>query len=121
VTVELWLGGLVVVLALAFVAYPLLRPRAAPVGDPADIDGAADGTADRYTLYREMLDLDFEHRLGKLNDDDYRELSEACLARAAELLAREDARESEAAERAEREIAAMREALRSSRAVENSS
>ena len=117
-TVELWLGALLVVLALAFVAYPLLRPRAAPDAHVAEVDEAAGSTVDRYNVYREMLDLDFEHRLGKLNDDDYRELSEACLARAAELLAQEDARESEAAERAEREIAAMREALRSSRAVE---
>jgi hypothetical protein len=118
VTAELWLGALVVVVALAFVAYPLVRPRTGPDPggpEPEHLGGIA---AERYEVYREMLDLDFDHRVGKLNDDDYRQLSEACLARAADLLATEDARESEAAERAEREIAAMREALRSSRAVE---
>ena len=70
--------------------------------------------ARRRAIYNEILDLELEHRIGKLSQADYQELRDDCLARAAALLAEEDAQHSAAAERVEREIAAMREALRSS-------
>ena len=116
---EILLGAVVVILALGFVMLPLLRRRVpgrlgvADAPSPAD-DPRVAGPADRREIYRQILDLDLDHRVGKLDDADYRELSEACLARAAALLAEEERDTAAADERVEREIAAMREALRSS-------
>jgi hypothetical protein len=113
------LGAVVVILALGFVMLPLLRRRAPGRLEVTDPPSPADdprvaGPADRREIYRQILDLDLDHRVGKLDDADYRELSEACLARAASLLAEEERDTAAADERVEREIAAMRQALRSS-------
>ena len=105
---EYALGALAVVAALAFVAYPLLR-RDEPAASTAE---APETFAERRAaVYRELLELEFDHRVGKLSDADFRELADACLARASQLVAAEE-RTTEALDaRIEREVAAMRAAL----------
>lgn len=109
---ELALGAVLVLVAVAFVITPLVRRRPGPTAAAPMDDDAGELTARRRAVYREILDLELDHRVGKLDQGDYRELSEACLARAASLLAEEDARASALDARAEREIAAMRDAVR---------
>lgn len=111
---ELVFAALVVLAALGFVIRPLLGSRGAAWSSvDAAYDGDPTSLADRrLAVYREVLDLDFEHQLGKLDDSDYRMLSAACLARAASLLGEDDARDAAVDERVEREIAAMREELK---------
>ncbi|HYU17460.1 MAG TPA: hypothetical protein VEQ11_02075 [Chloroflexota bacterium] len=107
---ELLGGSIVVIAALGFVCYPLIRWREPGAGGQVDAeDGLA---ARRRAIYQEMIDLDLDHRVGKLDDADYQQLYQTCLARAAALLAQADAQATQAEERVEREVAAMREALR---------
>jgi hypothetical protein len=113
VSVELLLGALVVAGALGFVAYPLLRPATGRAPAASHGPEATDLAARRRAMYEEILELELDYRVGKIDEADYRQLTEACLARAAALLAEADSRQAALEERAEREIAAMREALRS--------
>ena len=104
-------GTLAVAAALAFVAYPLFRRSASPAPEVE----AADSYAElRAAVYRELLDLEFDHRVGKLSDADFRQLSDACLARAAGLVAAEEQTTEALDARIEREVAAMRAALQAS-------
>ena len=105
---EYALGALAVLAVLAFVAYPLFR-RVEPGTSTAE---APETFAERRAaVYRELLELEFDHRVGKLSDADFRELADACLARASQLVAAEE-RTTEALDaRIEREVAAMRAAL----------
>jgi hypothetical protein len=102
-------GALVVGLVLLFVGWPLLRqsPGAANVGlserQPEE---------ERAEIYRELVELELDHRIGKVTAADFRELSDGLLERAAALIVAEDAQTHDAEEQVEREIGAMREALR---------
>jgi hypothetical protein len=102
------LGAVVVLAALAFVALPLLRPR--KVGPPADVTLSL--AEQRAEVYRELLDLELDQRVGKLDEADYRAQSDVLLARAAALMSAEDSALREVDEQIEREIAAQRAALR---------
>ena len=113
-SLELLVGVVLVLLAVGFVAYPLAGARSASRPGPAGEIDEVSPQARRRAIYNEILDLELEHQIGKLSQADYQELTDACLARAAALLGEEDAQHSAAAESVEREIAAMREALRSS-------
>ena len=105
---EYVLGMLVVLAALAFVAYPLFR-RSAPVAPSAE---APETFAERRAaVYRELLELEFDHRIGKLSDADFRQLTDACLARASSLVATEEQTTEALDARVEREVAAMRAAM----------
>jgi hypothetical protein len=91
--VEYMLGAFVVLLAVAAVVHPLVWPRAR--ADQSDSIGSVlEGSpeARRAAIYREIADMQFDHRLGKLDDSDYLELREQLLAHAAELLAEDDHR-----------------------------
>ena len=108
---ELVLAAAVVGSALAFVAWPLLRPAGAR--EEAGVrDGDANSVQQRQLIYAEILELELDHEMGKLSDADYRELSQAALDRAARSLANADATGADRDERLEREIAAARESLR---------
>jgi cytochrome c-type biogenesis protein CcmI len=106
--VEYILGGLVVVSVLAFVVLPLLRGRRAA---PATLtpDGPVE---ERATIYRELLELELDQKVGKITDADYRELGDALLARAAALISDEDAQVTADDNEVEREIAEMRKSPR---------
>ena len=105
---EYLLGGLVVVAVLAFVVLPLLRRH--------DSNGVVHPTIDpsneRAEIYRQLLELELDQKVGKIAEADYREISDAMLARAATLISQEDAESLTADAAVEREIAAAREALR---------
>jgi hypothetical protein len=84
------LGALLAVLCVLFVARPFLRdPR--PVDDTLDLP--AEGELERIRLAEErdralaaLKELEFDHRTGKVSDDDYRELVGPLRRRAAEAL-----------------------------------
>ena len=78
------LGLVIVCFAALYVAYPLLTARRGLL--PADTDGERDLLRQRDTLYREIADLDFDHRTGKVSEEDYREQREEYLEEAAAVL-----------------------------------
>jgi cytochrome c-type biogenesis protein CcmI len=115
------LGVLLVALAAAAALLPLLRgapalPATAPASDEAD--------AERFELYRQVLELEFDQQTGKLSGEDFEALTRELLGRAGQLL---HARQAELAEvegepaattpssdidaEIEREIAAARKAF----------
>ncbi len=106
---EYLVGMLVVAAALAFVAYPLFRRSAAAIRPFETAESFAER---RAAVYRELLELEFDHRVGKLTDADFRQLSDACLERAARLVAAEEQTTEALDARIEREVAAMRAAMR---------
>jgi hypothetical protein len=94
-------------LALAFVLYPLFRPETdrAALAEPG-----REREARRLELYRQILDLEQDERLGKVDPLDATQLSASLLAEAATLLAQETM-PSEVDLQIEREIQAVRRAL----------
>ena len=112
---ELVLAAIVVGAALAFVAWPLVRPTpTSQQADPAAGDEAAFASR-RQAIYDEILELELDRQVGKLSDADFRELSEAALERAASVLAEADASQAATDEHLEREIASVRESLNRAR------
>ena len=108
---ELVLAAIVVGAALAFVAWPLVRPTpTSQQADPAASDEAAFASR-RQAIYDEILELELDRQVGKLSDADFRELSEAALERAASVLAEADTSQAATDEYLEREIASVRESL----------
>jgi hypothetical protein len=90
VTVALVLGALVAIGAVFLVALPFLREPA-----PADDRLAAPGELEQRQLalseerdraLAALKELEFDHRTGKVSDDDYRELVGPLRHRAAEAL-----------------------------------
>ena len=79
------LGVLLVALAAAAALLPLLRgappeTAAAPATstDPAD--------AERFELYRQVLELEFDQQTGKLSTEDFEALTRELLGRAGQIL-----------------------------------
>lgn len=84
---ELVLIGILSTLALAFVAYPLVSPRR----DVYFLQNMLGGTeqkklnylyAQRALVYENIKDLELEHEMGKLSEDDFHRLRESLLAEA---------------------------------------
>ena len=72
------LGALLTVLCVVFVARPLLRP-ARSGGESPDAPGAAELLRVRALERRDralaaLKELEFDHRTGKVSDEDYRAL-----------------------------------------------
>ena len=109
--VELILGGLLVALALALVAYPLVTSRRTDVRTASEAVPSDSIEERRAAVHREMMELEQDFRAGKLDSEDYKQMSEACLARAAALIAETDLRGS-SDDGLEREIARVREQIR---------
>lgn len=89
-TLALVLGGILAVLAVVAVARPFLR-EPAPESDALDEPGELERR--RLTLAEErdqalaaLKELEFDHRTGKVSDDDYRVLVGPLRRRAAEAL-----------------------------------
>jgi hypothetical protein len=101
------LGAVVVILVLAYVVLPLVRRRGGQAAGPATVSLAEQ----RAEIYRELTELDLDQRVGKISEHDYREQSEALLARAAALIAAEDAETAAIDQEIEREIAEARASL----------
>ncbi len=89
-TLGLVLGAVLAVLAVLFVARPFLR-EPAPVSDRLDEPGELERR--RLELVEErdraliaLKELEFDHRTGKITDEDYRDLVGPLRRRAAEAL-----------------------------------
>ena len=114
---EYALGGLVVLVVLAFVVFPLVyRKREGSSTSPAS-RSASELAAERAEIYREQLELELDLKVGKLDEADFRELSDALLARAAALISQEEAQGAAVEAEIEHEIAAMRAAMRTTAAA----
>jgi hypothetical protein len=105
------LGVLLVSAMAAFALWPLLARRGVAAAGTLE---KAPGD-ERFLLYRQVLDLEFDHQMGKLSKEDYDVLSTQLLARAAGLLREAHEETKELEDVLEREIAAARRALSSSR------
>jgi len=104
------LGALVVLAVLAFVVLPLVRRRQT-VGSSPDASLTPALAEQRASIYRELTELELDQRVGKVTEADFREQSEALLARAASLISEEDAEAASLDAVVEREIADVRATL----------
>ena len=111
-------GIVLVAMVAAFALLPLLRgtsEQLVPVTTTSDNPASLE----RFELYRQVLELEFDYRVGKLAQADYEQLTAELLARAGSLLRDERASApagvgpglDELDEEIEREIAAARKAL----------
>ena len=103
-------GIALVAAAAVFVLLPFSRGThlvEAPVSEPEG--------PDRFQLYRQVLELEFDRDVGKLSQDDFEQLSSELLARAGQALQEERGSTAELDEEIEREIAAARKAFAAAR------
>lgn len=105
------LAILVLVLALAALAYPLYRARTQIAG--VDVSTLDDLLAQRDGVYATLRDLELDQELGKLDVNDYTSLRERYMLRATEILQQLDVLRGEgggkeASTEIEREVAALR-------------
>jgi hypothetical protein len=104
------LGIALVAAAAAFVLLPFARG--------ARVENLAlseNPVTDRFGLYRQVLELEFDRDLGKLSEADFAQLSTQLLAQAGEALRSERGVMSAVDEEIEREIAAARAAFAAAR------
>ena len=89
-TVALVLAALLAALCVVFVAQPFLRDPAPPsdvLEEPGELERRAVELAEeRDRALAALKELEFDHRTGKIADDDYRALIGPLRARAAEAL-----------------------------------
>ncbi len=107
---ELLIGAVLALLAVAVVARPFLRRTAAVDDAPPDPTQAIRSW--REALYREMAALEMEHEMGQIASEEYEERLQEHRLQAAALLQAQEAHEAEAAslDRAlEEQIRAARE------------
>jgi tetratricopeptide (TPR) repeat protein len=84
--------ALVVLPALAFVAWPLARRRDESAdGVRNDSDRRLELEEEKTAIYRALRELGFDHEAGHLSDEDYQALRDRYEGRAAEVLAALDA------------------------------
>jgi hypothetical protein len=104
------IGIVLVAAAAAFALVPFTRG--------AHVESAVslpEGSTDRYALYRQILELEFDRDLGKLSQADFEQLSAQLLAQAGEALRDERGALGAVDEEIEREIAAARAAFAAAR------
>jgi len=89
-TVALVLGSLLAVVAVVFVARPFLRepaPRSDRLDEPGELERRRlELVEERDRALAALKELEFDHRTGKVSDNDYRELVGPLRRRAAETL-----------------------------------
>lgn len=106
------MGIALVAAAAAFVLLPFAR-GARPEASAVSSSGPA--PTDRFFLYRQVLEMEFDHQLGKLSTDDYQHLSSELLAEAGQALREERGSIGEIDAQIEAEIAAARAAFAAAR------
>ncbi len=104
------LGIALVAAAAAFALLPFAR-----AATPDPVASSEPGHTDRFGLYRQVMELDFDVQVGKLAAADYEQLSRALLAEAGQALQQERGSTAELDEEIEREIAAARAAFAAAR------
>lgn len=82
---ELLLGALLAAAAVVFVAVPFLRAKDPPSPLPPP-DEALAAAEERDRVLAELKELEFDHRTGKITDEDYRVQVGPLRRRAAETL-----------------------------------
>jgi hypothetical protein len=89
-TAALVLGAVLAVAAVVFVARPFLHEPVAPddrLGEPDELElRRLELAEERDRALAALKELEFDHRTGKVSDDDYRELVGPLRRRAAETL-----------------------------------
>jgi hypothetical protein len=85
VSAELVIGALLAAAAVVFVALPLLREEPMPPLETWSAEAIAAEERDRALA--ELKELEFDHRTGKITDEDYRALVQPLRRRAASTLA----------------------------------
>jgi hypothetical protein len=89
-TLALVLGGALALAAVVFVARPFLRepaPRSDVLNEPDELERRRiELVEERDRALAALKELEFDHRTGKLNDEDYRTLVGPRRRRAAEAL-----------------------------------
>jgi hypothetical protein len=89
-TLPLVLGALLAVLAVLFVARPFVRdpaPASDRLNEPGELERRRlELVEERDRALAALKELEFDHRTGKVSDDDYRELVGPLRRRAAETL-----------------------------------
>ena len=103
------IGIVLVAVAAAFALLPFARTSRVESSVPES------ETVDRYSLYRQVVEAEFDFQLGKLAADDYAQLSSQLLAEAGNVLRDEKGSVAEIDEEIEREIAAARAAFAAAR------
>jgi hypothetical protein len=103
-------GVVLVAAAAAYALLPFIRGARVAADTPQ-----TSLSVDRARLYRQVLELEFDHQVGKLSDEDFGELSSTLLAQASGLLREERGSLGELDEEIEREIAAARAAFAAAR------
>jgi hypothetical protein len=103
------LGVILVAAAAAFALVPFAR------GAGADSLTSGSGVPDRFVLYRQVMELEFDHQLGKLSAEDLEQQSRELMAEAGQSLRDERGSLGELDEEIEREIAAARAAFAAAR------
>ncbi|BCX05551.1 MAG: hypothetical protein KatS3mg053_3489 [Candidatus Roseilinea sp.] len=96
------LGLALLIIVVVVVALPLLDRKTPAVQPPSQREALEQ---ERRAVIRAIRELDFDHRTGKIGDEDYRQLREAHVARGAQIL-----RELAALDEAEHDIDAEIEA-----------
>ena len=111
------LGFALVAAAAAFVLLPFAR------GAHADSTAGASPnlTSERYSLYRQVLELEFDRDMGKLSQADFEQLSAGLLAQAGEALRDERGAFGAVDDEIEREITAARAAFAAARRAQTES
>ncbi|MDQ6670825.1 MAG: hypothetical protein M3069_08750 [Chloroflexota bacterium] len=103
------LGIILVATAAAFALLPFAWTTR------AETPSLAARLPDRFGLYRQVLELEFDHELGKLSAEDLEQQSGELLAQAGQALSEERGSISEVDAEIEREIAAARAAFAAAR------
>jgi hypothetical protein len=89
-TLALLLGGVLALAAVVFVARPFLRepePASDRLDEPGELERRRlDLVEERDRALAALKELEFDHRTGKVTDDDYRSLVGPLRRRAAEAL-----------------------------------
>lgn len=110
-------GVLLLTIAMAAVAWPLLRRSAqtptAPLPEAALLDPLAELTERRDAIYRAIKELEFDYQVGKVSEGDYRAFQGQLKAQAAAVLREIDQLQAAAADPAldaaiEAQVAALR-------------
>jgi hypothetical protein len=96
---------------LAATAAFVLLPLARGTRDSSDMSATDAAQPERFQLYRQIMELEFDQQLGKLSAEDYELLSAQLLGQAGELLREERGSTDELDDEIEREIAAARAAF----------
>lgn len=106
------LVGIVLVgLAAVFALLPFAR------GSSVEPTVPDEQLVNRFHLYQQVVELEFDYQVGKLSEADYKELSAELLAQAGEALREERGNVAEVDAEIEREIAAARAAFAAARRV----